>query len=201
MTEQQPPEQDPYGSRPAGGPAQGWGQQPPPYGQPPQGQPPYGPPPGWGQQPPPPPRRRFGRGVLVGCLSALVLLVAIVVAIVLVTGSDTKSPSPTATNSGVRSSGGAHAAEDDVSITSCAIDPSSFATAKLEILNHSTKTSDYTITVEFLAANGTRIGESSTFQSALASGERAEDRVVAPTEEKGTITCRLTAVQRFASLG
>lgn len=203
MTEQHPPDQDPHGGTPPGGQggaAPGWGQRQPPGGAP------YGsPPPAWGPQPPAPPGRRFGRGVLIGCLGAVVLLIVIVAVLVLAFGgsSGKKSPpSPTTTNSGVRSSEGAHPPAADVSITSCELDPStSFASAKLKIINHSSKPSDYSISVEFLAANGTRVGEGGTLQTHVAPGETAEDTASSPTQATGNITCKVTSVERFSSAG
>ncbi|AUG78647.1 hypothetical protein CFP65_3867 [Kitasatospora sp. MMS16-BH015] len=202
MTDQQPSGQERPEGEPAdgqGGPAKGWGQQPPP------GQSPYGPPPpGWSQQPPAPPKRRFGRGVLVGCLSAVVLLVVLIVVIVLaVGGSSKKSPtSPSSTGSGVQSTGGAHPPEADVTVTSCDVDPTtSIPSAKLEIVNHSSKSSDYSISVEFVDANGTRVAEGAALQNHLGPGQKAEDTAGGTAQVSGKVTCRVTSVNRISAVG
>ncbi|MDH6146008.1 hypothetical protein P3T35_008070 [Kitasatospora sp. GP30] len=191
MAEQQPPE-EPHGVPSAGGqsgPAQGWGEQQLPPSQPPPGPPP----PGWGQPSgPPPPKRRFGRGVLVGCISAVVLLVGIIIVIVVVVsgGSKTTPTNPT------------HPPEADVTITSCGVDPTtSIPDAKVEIINHSSKSSNYTIGVEFVDSSGTRLADGAALASNVAPNQKVEEDAGGTAQVTTKITCRLTSVNRFSAVG
>ncbi|MEU9193103.1 hypothetical protein [Streptomyces hundungensis] len=139
-----------------------------------------------------------------GCLSAVVLIVVIIVVIALfVSGSDDKKtpPSPTGTNSGVRSTEGAHPPAADVTITSCDLDSASFAQARLQIVNHSSKSSNYLVSVEFTNSNGTRVGEGTAIENDLAPGEKAQDTATSPVEGTSGVTCKVTSVDRYAAVG
>ncbi|MFE9403601.1 FxLYD domain-containing protein [Streptomyces sp. NPDC006530] len=140
-----------------------------------------------------------------GCLGAVALLVVIIVVIALaVSGSHDKKtpPAPTATNSGVQSTGGAHPPAADVSITSCSLDSTSFAQARLHIVNHSSKSSNYAISVEFTDPNGTRVGEGAAAQNNLAPGEKAEDTAgTFVVEGTSRVTCKVTSVDRYSAVG
>lgn len=131
-------------------------------------------------------------------------MIVIVVVIVLVfAGESGKTPkNPTPTSSGVHSTGGAHPPAADVSITSCEVDSAiSFAQAKLEIVNHSSKPSDYIIGVEFVDAKGTRVAEGTAIQNHVAPGEKVEDTAGGSTQASGRVTCKVTSVDRFSSVG
>jgi Host cell surface-exposed lipoprotein len=78
MTDQNPPQQPPWGQQPQSGqyqPQPGYGQQPPPVHQP-------------GYPPPPPPRKKAGKGVLIGCggLLGLFILILIIVSVAAAAG-------------------------------------------------------------------------------------------------------------------
>ncbi|MFI9106063.1 hypothetical protein ACIGXA_36725 [Streptomyces fildesensis] len=197
-----PPEQ-PWGTPPEGaqsgpsGPPSGAGWQhrnPPPGGQgwqqPPAGQPPYN----YGPPAPPENKSRFGRGCVFGCLGAVVGVVALVVVLILVfAGTSSKTDIPSVTNSD-------HPPADDVRITACEVDSSAgIPTAKLEITNHSSKRSSYIITVEFDKPDGTRVSEGATGSTSVASGQKVQTSAAGLGQVSGTITCKVTNVNRFAS--
>uniref|UniRef100_A0AAU2UWC3 Secreted protein n=1 Tax=Streptomyces sp. NBC_00003 TaxID=2903608 RepID=A0AAU2UWC3_9ACTN len=132
------------------------------------------------------------------------LLIVIVVVIVLVFAGDSgKTPkNPTSTSSGVQSTGGAHPPAADVSITSCDVDSAtSFPSAKLEIVNHSSKPSEYFIDVEFVDVSGTRVAEGAAILNHVAPGEKAEDTAGGLAPVSGKITCKVTSVDRISVVG
>ncbi|MGP9019763.1 hypothetical protein ACT1U9_15370 [Streptomyces sp. BR1] len=127
----------------------------------------------------------------------------IVVMVLAVGGSSKKTPTnPTSTSSGVQSTGGAHPPEADVLITSCDVDPAtSIPSAKLEIINHSSKSSDYSIAVEFVDVNGTRVAEGAALEAHVAPGEKVEDAAGGTAQVSGKITCKVTSVNRISAVG
>ncbi|WP_143686956.1 hypothetical protein [Streptomyces sp. TLI_171] len=133
----------------------------------------------------------------------MLLIVIIVIVVVAVSGSDKKTPtSPTSTGSGVQSTGGAHPPEADVSISSCAVDPTtSFPSAQLEITNHSSKASDYSIAVEFVDANGTRVAEGAALETHVAPGQKVVDTAGGTAQVSGKVTCKVTSVNRISAVG
>lgn len=208
MTEQPPPPppEQPPGASPAGGRPEGqqWGMPPSPPlagpawgGQPPPGQPPYGP-------PPPERRSRFGRGCLFGCLGSLLLVVLVIVIVAVAVHSGSK-PTPTSSGSTSPLSGSnntAHPPTADVTVTSCTVDPTTnWPAAKLEITNHSSKTSNYTVQVEFLNPSGTRVADALGAATNVAPGERAIETAQSLDVVSGDVTCRVTSVERYASNG
>lgn len=99
------------------------------------------------------------------------------------------------------STSGKNPPEKDVQVTSCAKDEfGDFPEAKLKITNHSSKTSDYLVSVEFLDADGTRKAEGTGLVSNLAPGQTAEDTAGGLAEVPGKVTCRIVKVTRTASL-
>src|SRR4051812_4033442 len=77
---------------------------------------------------------------------AIILMIVLGVGIVAATGSSSKSNSP-----GTPGAGESHPAKADVTITKCAVASNQFEgpTATLQVLNHSSKASNYIITVSF----------------------------------------------------
>lgn len=99
------------------------------------------------------------------------------------------------------STSGKNPPEKDVKVTSCSKDEfGDFPEAKLRITNHSSKPSDYLVSVEFLDADGTRKGEGTGLVSNLAPGQTAEDTAGGLAEVPGKVTCRIVKVTRTASL-
>ncbi|MFE9429036.1 hypothetical protein ACFYNO_39510 [Kitasatospora sp. NPDC006697] len=160
-------------------------EQQPPWQQPP-GQPP--PPAGWGPPPGPPPRpkRQFGRGVLFGCLGAVLLVVVVIVIVVVAVGGDKPS----------------HPPAGDVAITACSVDESTrVPSAKLEIVNHSSKSSNYAISVEFLDDHGTRVAEGAALETGVAPGQKVEDSAGGTAQVNGAVTCKVNSVNRVSATG
>ncbi|MER6982108.1 hypothetical protein [Streptomyces carpinensis] len=94
-----------------------------------------------------------------------------------------------------------HSPEDDVKITACSKDEfGNWPQAKLSVTNHSSKTSDYIVSVEFLDASGTRKAEGTGMVNKLAHGQTAEETAGGTAEVSGKVTCRITDVTRTASL-
>lgn len=87
-------------------------------------------------------------------------------------------------------------------MTSCTVDPStSWPAAKLEITNHSSKTSNYTVQVEFLNSSGTPVADALAGATNVAPGERAIETAQSLDVVSGSVTCKVTSVDRFASSG
>ncbi len=166
----------------------------PPAGEPPSGprweRPPEGPPPpgGWARPPAGPPQgKQRSRGRIWGCvgaLAAVVVIVVIVVVLVVVAANDDTD----------------HPPSDDVRITSCTVDSATRqATARVEIHNHSSKASTYGVSVEFVAANGTRVSEGGTLSSTVAPGQTVRTEVGGVDRVAQKVTCKVTDVTRVAS--
>lgn len=89
---------------------------------------------------------------------------------------------------------------DDVKIDSCSIDSlTKMPSAKLTITNKSSKTSNYTVQVEFTDASGTRLDEGMAATNNLAPGQVSKQTAGAMTEASGTVKCKVTDVTRYAS--
>ena len=96
----------------------------------------------------------------------------------------------------------AHPPAADVKVTSCTVDPSTnWPAAKLEITNHSSKTSNYTVQVQFLNSSGIRVADALAAASNVSPGERAVETAQSLDVVSGNVTCNVTSVDRFASTG
>lgn len=180
MTPSEPPEGEPPGSRPPTSgphwerPQQGPTQEPPPPG-------------GWARPPAgPPPGKQRSRACFWGCVGALAFVVAIaviLVVVIVVVNNDTDHPPA-----------------DDVKVTSCTVNSATQqATARVEIHNHSSKASTYAITVEFVAASGTRVSEGGTLSSTVAPGQTVRTDVGGADRVTQKVTCKVADVTRVAS--
>lgn len=162
-------------------PPPGWGPRPP-----------EGPPPGppgpssWGA-PPPPPKRRNTCLIVALILGGLAILTVVGVIIAIVAVDRTVKLPP---GKGVAR---------DVEITACEVaGDSRWPRADLTVTNHSSKTSDYVISVEFVTSSGTRVAEAATTVDNLAPDQVAKERAQSLTQVDGPITCNITNVTRFA---
>ena len=91
-------------------------------------------------------------------------------------------------------------AAKDVSIVSCTTHSTSGArTAKVKIVNHSSKTSNYIVTIAFDSADGKIHYHSSLAASNLAPGEGTEQDAALLKSVSGKFTCKVSAVTRHAS--
>ncbi|MFD3538993.1 FxLYD domain-containing protein [Streptomyces sp. NPDC058662] len=162
------------------------------------------PPPGWGQPPPQPAgKRNTGRIVGFSCLGLIALFVVLVAAVLLIGGTSDPTPKPaprTPSHPAGHSAAPERGTAGDVRITKCALDSTlDWADARLLIENRSSKTSDYSVQIEFVNAAGKRLGDAYASVDALASGQSAEvtaqglDRITEP------ITCRIVDIDRWAS--
>ena len=124
--------------------------------------------------------------------------------------SGTSNPTPTTTTPRTPSTHATtapatpkdHTAGNDVKIDSCEVDPTTgFPAAKITITNHSSKTSNYAVQVEFVNAGGTRLDEGLAATNNLASGQASEETAQGTTQVSGTISCKVTDVTRYASVG
>ena len=71
------------------------------------------------------------------------------------------------------------------------------------IFNHSSKTSDYDVTLNFVDSGGTVVGNADAEASDVAPGESTQFTATGPTDGSGTgsITCKVVTTIRRASLG
>lgn len=176
MTPSEPPEGEPPGSRPS--------ETGPRWERPPEGP---RPPEGWARPPAGPPQgKERSRACLWGCVGALAFVVAIaviLVVVIVVVNNDTDHPPA-----------------DDVKVTSCTVNSATQqATARVEIHNHSSKASTYAITIEFVAASGTRVSEGGTGSSTVAPGQTVRTEVGGVDRVTQKVTCKVTDVTRVAS--
>ncbi|MFJ4362980.1 hypothetical protein ACIP4S_02300 [Streptomyces chartreusis] len=115
---------------------------------------------------------------------AVVVIVVIVVVLVVVAANDDTD----------------HPPADDVKVTSCTVNSATQqATARVEIHNHSSKSSTYAFTVEFVTANGTRVSEGGTVSSTVAPGQTVRTEVGGVDRVTQKVTCKVADVTRLAS--
>lgn len=92
---------------------------------------------------------------------------------------------------------------DDVTVSACAREELFGPKATLEITNNSTDPSDYMITVSFESPDGaTNFGTGNAFVQRLAPGQKKTEEVssLETNVPEGEITCKITKVDRSASL-
>ncbi|MBT2510316.1 hypothetical protein J7I98_31570 [Streptomyces sp. ISL-98] len=187
-----------------------WGQQPPqqPWGQ--------QPPPGWGQ----PPQKKTPIGWIVAGAIGGVFLLLIVLGLAVGGGADgkadaKKSATPTADVKGdqpptkdkreppAKEEVGEPADDDpkgDVRITGCVVEPTTtWPAADLTITNRSSKTSNYIISVEFVDASGTRLGEGTAAANNVAPGQKVKEKAQSLDDTSGKINCKVLKATRYAS--
>lgn len=177
--------------------------QQPPYGQPPQ--------PGYGYPPPPAPKKSVGKIVGFSCLGIVGLFVVLGIAGALLGSEDSpKAKEPATQASAPAASAPAKApaskpaapsgAKADVKITACELDSTmGWAKAELTITNGSSKKSNYIVSIEFVDASGTRLGEAVAATNNLAPGQAANVTAQGLDQIKDKITCKVTEVTRYAS--
>ncbi|WP_371590686.1 MULTISPECIES: FxLYD domain-containing protein [unclassified Streptomyces] len=88
----------------------------------------------------------------------------------------------------------------DAEVTSCSVDSTtSWPEAKIRITNHSSRTSDYWVSVEFVDAKGEHVGDTVATADNLASGQVANVPAGGLEEASGQVKCRITDDDRWAS--
>lgn len=189
------------------------GEQPQPgYGYPQPGQPQQ---PGWGHPTPPPqPKKSVGKIVGFSCLGVVGLFVVLGVAGALLGTDDSpkakepaaqaSAPAPAVSSAPAKAPASKPAAptgaKADVKITACELDTTmGWAKAELTITNGSSKKSNYMVSIEFVNASGTRLGEAIAATNNLAPGQAANVTAQGLDQIKDKITCKVTEVTRYAS--
>ncbi|MFD0413969.1 hypothetical protein [Streptomyces sp. NPDC127108] len=128
-----------------------------------------------------------------------VVLVAILVALARIGGGGEEAP-PGRDPSQEQTAPSEPDARADARLTKCSVEPSTrWPTAELRITNHSSKTFDYTVEVEFVGADGVRIAEGVAVASNLAPDQVANESAIGVREASGKVVCRITDVTRYAS--
>ncbi len=90
-------------------------------------------------------------------------------------------------------------AKKDVTITACKADPGGgHPTASGRILNHSSKTSIYTIHVKFKDASGNGVGDGIAGVARVDPKETAKWDLTGSLNAKGPVKCSLSSVSRNA---
>lgn len=165
--------------------------------------------PGWGQpqqpgysQQEPPKKAGLGKKIAkviggVGCLGVVVIIAVAVIA----GGSSSDSggskagSGSTAPKAGTSVKGGnsavssgGHPADDDVKITSCELDSFGMVTAKVTIVNHSSKASDYLGSIYFMSGQ-TRTGSGAILESNVKPNQKVLTTAVGTSDAQGKITC------------
>lgn len=89
----------------------------------------------------------------------------------------------------------------DVEIAACNVDDTlHWPSADVTITNHTSKSSNYLVNVEFVDASGTRIGEGVAATSNLAAGQAAKTKAQGAVDAKGQkVSCKVTSVTRYAA--
>lgn len=144
-----------------------------------------------------------GKRALLACGGCLGVALLIGVALLAVGVSSGKSSNSTDSNAPLTSSDNSgHPPAGDVHITSCTVDPLlGSPSAKLTVVNHTSKASDYNVQVAFLDKAGVRIDSGYALESNVRPGQRVLSLAQGLTEVHGVIRCTVNTVDRTASLG
>lgn len=121
------------------------------------------------------------RRSLVGpIIAVLVVAAVVVVAIVLFAGNDSSDP-----------------AKDDVTVQACTADPDGDKpTATGQILNGTSKPSNYVIRLKFLDAPGNQVSEGVNVVNDVEPGATATWKLTGTRGAKGPVRCEVTGVSR-----
>lgn len=118
-------------------------------------------------------------------------------------GTEAKSPAavPASQPAAAPPAANADDATGDVEIGSCQVDPTlHWPSADLKITNHSSKSSNYIVNIEFVDAGGTRLAEGIAATNNLAAGQAANVKAAGTAEVKGKVSCKVSKVTRYAAL-
>lgn len=98
--------------------------------------------------------------------------------------------------------GGNDEAKKDVKITACAKDSLGDISAKVLITNHSSKASNYLVTLAFDSPDGkTQLGTGLAAVNDLQPGQKSPQNVASFVTATGKFVCRVSSVTRYASGG
>ncbi|PBC69660.1 hypothetical protein BX265_6998 [Streptomyces sp. TLI_235] len=88
----------------------------------------------------------------------------------------------------------------DVEIAKCQADTTlHWPSAEVTITNHSSKSSNYLVQVEFLDGSGTRVAEGMAATNGLAPGQKSIQKAQGATAIKDKLSCRVIDVTRYAA--
>jgi hypothetical protein len=125
-----------------------------------------------------PPRRRGGVFRWIALLVALAVIAAIVVVVIMVTRTSDD-------------------AKDDVAVKACAADPGGGdPKASGQIVNSSSKTSNYVIRLKFNDAQGNGVSEGVANVNDVQAGATARWQLTGTRSARGPVTCVVTDVSR-----
>lgn len=121
------------------------------------------------------------------------------------TKSDTKAPAAAPVQATTPAAAAPAAPADDeskdVEIASCQVDNAlHWPSADLKITNHSAKSSNYIVNIEFVDAGGTRLAEGLAATNNLAAGQAANVKAQGTSEVKGKVSCKVSKVTRYAAM-
>jgi hypothetical protein len=152
----------------------------------------------WQPLPTQPPKRKkhTGRNWVIGIVAAAVAIG--VIGSVSAGGSKHNPSTPGPAAPTVGRGVGANDASADVKLTSVKDEGSGIASGVVTITNHSSKRSDYFVTVVFLDADGTQAGDGIASAMAVEPGQVARASLVGTTTGSWT-KARVTDIQRTAS--
>jgi hypothetical protein len=113
-------------------------------------------------------------------VALLVVVAAIVVAVVVFAGSNSSNP-----------------AKDDVTVQACSADPAGGKpTASGQILNNTSKPSNYVIRLDFLDAQGNQVSEGVNAVKDVEPGATASWKLTGTRDASGPLRCELEGVSR-----
>jgi transcription elongation factor len=131
------------------------------------------------------------------------LIVTLGAAAVLAAGCKTSTGGTSSTGStpGAATTSKAPAHSEDVTISNCGNDDAGFAAAKVVVTNHSSKTSNYAITIAFESPDGaTQIGTGLVAVENLAAGQASAPQDASSLQTPtGVYTCKVADVTRYAA--
>lgn len=121
------------------------------------------------------------RRSIIGPLIAVLLVAAVVVAAIIVFAGNN----------------GSTAAKKDVTVQACSTDPAGGRPkAAGQIVNHTSKASNYVIRLKFTDAQGNELSEGASAVKDVASGATAQWDLTGARDAKGPVRCVVTGVSR-----
>jgi len=123
-------------------------------------------------------RQRSRRGIVASLIGVLILALVIIAAVVVFAKDDSS-------------------AKRDVTVQACNADPTGDKpTASGQIVNHSSKTSDYVVRLKFTDAQGNQVAEGVDGVKSVASGAGATWTLKGDRDARGPVKCTVTGVTR-----
>ena len=116
-------------------------------------------------------------------------------------GGGSTSGTSTKSNGGVSTLSGndEHPPQADAELTACGTaEHLGYPRATVRVTNHSTKRSNYMVSVKFVDSTNTIVGTGMALMSDVDPGQAATDTAAA-VGAKGQATCQITGVERYAS--